>query len=130
MYFLDTNTLIYFFKGMGQVSDTLFLHAPKDIGIPSVILYELYVGIAKSNSPQKRVAQLQEFLQHVKIIEFGEKEAKASASIRAELEQKGMPIGPIDTLIAGYAVANQATLITHNTKEFQRVHNLLLEDWF
>ncbi len=130
MYLLDTNTLIYFFKGMGNVSKNLLLHAPKDIAIPSVVIYELYVGIAKSSSPKKRVAQLQELMQHVTIVDFGEKEAKASADIRASLERTGVPIGPIDTLIAGCAIANQATLVTHNTKEFKRVKHLLLADWF
>ena len=130
MYLLDTNTLIYFFKGMGNVSENLFLHAPKDIAIPSVVIYELSVGIAKSSAPQKRVAQLQELILHVTIVDFGEKEAKASAAIRADLEHQGIPIGPIDTLIAGYALANHATLVTHNTKELKRVKNLLLDDWF
>ena len=53
MYVLDTNTLIYFFKGSGGVSTHLLTKNPTDIAIPSIVLFELEVGIAKSVSPQK-----------------------------------------------------------------------------
>lgn len=130
MYLLDTNTLIYFFKGAGNIAENLFSHSPKDIAVPSIVVYELYVGIAKSNAPEKRSRQLDELLQQITIVDFGEKEAKASANIRAILEKRGTPIGPLDTLIAGTALANHLMLITHNTKEFSRVDRLDVEDWF
>jgi tRNA(fMet)-specific endonuclease VapC len=127
---LDTNTLIYFFKGMGEVEENLFSYSPKNIFIPSIVIYELQVGIAKSNNPQKREKQLATLLEQINVIEFGEREAKASALIRADLEKKGTPIGPIDILIAGSAKAHNLTLVTHNTKEFMRVEGLDLKDWF
>jgi len=127
---LDTNTLIYFFKGMGEVEKNLFTHSPKDIFIPSIVIYELQVGIAKSNNPQKREKQFSTLLEQVNTIDFGEREAKASALIRADLESKGTPIGPMDILIAGCAKAHNFTLVTHNTKEFMRVEELKLCDWF
>jgi len=130
MYMLDTNTLIYFFKGMGNVSKRLFTHSPKDIYISSMVLYELQVGIAKSNNPQKREKQLLELLQQINLISFSQKEAKVSALIRADLEAKGIPIGPMDILIAGSAKANNLILVTHNIKEFTRVDELKIEDWF
>ena len=130
MYILDTNILIYFFKGMGNVSKNLLEHSPKEIFIPSIVVYELEVGIAKSNSPEKREKQLQALLSQVQILDFTCKEAKASASIRADLESKGEPIGPMDTLIAGYALAHNYTLVTNNTKEFQKVEGIKLENWF
>lgn len=130
MYLLDTNSLIYFFKGMGNIATNLFLHAPSEIFVPSIAIYELEVGIAKSNNPKKREEQLALFLQNIGIIDFTRKEALSSAKIRAELEHKGTPIGPIDTLIAGCAMANNLILVTHNTKEFSRVEGLRVEDWF
>jgi len=130
MFLLDTNTLIYFFKGVGNVAKNLFSHSPKDIFIPSIVVYELQVGIAKSNSPQKREKQLDTLLEQVNIVSFGRKEAKVSATIRAKLEKKGTPIGAIDILIAGSAKAHNLTLVTHNIKEFKRVDGLILEDWF
>ena len=130
MYVLDTNTLIYFFKGMGSVADNLLSKKPADIGIPAIVLYELELGIAKSAAPKKRAMQLDKLIDAVQILEFSTPEAKASAQIRATLEKQGTPIGPYDTLIAGTALANQGTLVTHNTGEFKRIKKLAVEDWY
>jgi tRNA(fMet)-specific endonuclease VapC len=70
MYLLDTNSIIYFFKGMGQVSKNLFSYSPKDIFIPSIVIYELEVGIAKSNNSQKRKEQLNLLLEQIQIVDF------------------------------------------------------------
>ncbi|MBW1787574.1 MAG: type II toxin-antitoxin system VapC family toxin [Deltaproteobacteria bacterium] len=130
MYVLDTNTLIYFFKGVGNVADNILNTLPKDIGIPAIVLFELEVGIAKSKSPRKRIKQLHEMTSLIQIISFGDKEAIMSATIRADLEKKGTPIGPYDILIGGTTLAHQATLITHNTTEFGRIDKLHIEDWY
>ncbi len=130
MYILDTNTLIYFFKGMGNVPSKLLATSPKEIAIPSIVLYELEYGIAKSNSPRKRQAQLNEICSVVEVLPFNSQEARCSALIRANLEKKGTPIGPYDLLIAGTAVAYQGILVTNNTKEFNRVPDLKLENWY
>lgn len=130
MYLLDTNTLIYFFKDMGNVAKTLLSKSPKDISIPSISLYELEVGIAKSNNPKKRKQQLELLTSRITVLPFAAKEAELAAMVRAELENMGTPIGPYDNLIAGIALSSNATLVTHNTKEFNRVKGLLLEDWF
>ena len=130
MYILDTNTLIYFFKGIGDVAGVLLSKSPQDISIPSIALYELEVGIAKSTKPKKRRKQLELLISRISISSFGAKEAKKAAMIRANLESKGTPIGPYDILIAGTALSTNATLITHNVKEFERVNGLKIEDWY
>ncbi|MCK5133808.1 MAG: type II toxin-antitoxin system VapC family toxin [Candidatus Sabulitectum sp.] len=130
MYALDTNTLIYFFKNKGNIVENLLNKSPRDICIPSVVLFELEIGIAKSSSPDKRRKQLEALSSHITILPFGVREAEISAGIRAALEIKGQPIGPCDTLIAGTALANRATLVTHNTIEFERVNGLAIEDWY
>jgi len=130
MYIIDTNTLIYFFKGMGSVSAKLLEVSPKDIAIPSIVLYELEYGIAKSTSPRKRQAQLKELCSLVEILPFDSEAARLSAAIRTNLDKKGTPIGPCDVLIAGTALANKGILVTNNTKEFSRVSKLKLENWY
>ncbi|MCI5136729.1 MAG: type II toxin-antitoxin system VapC family toxin [Candidatus Electrothrix sp. AW2] len=130
MYLLDTNTLIYFFKDIGNVAETLLSKSPKNISIPSIVLYELEVGIAKSNNPKKRKKQLEALTSRITVQSFTPREAEAAAIIRANLEKLGTPIGPYDTLIAGMALSINATLVTNNTREFQRVAGLSLEDWF
>ncbi len=130
MYVLDTNILIYFFKGIGNVPDRLLSRSPNDISIAAITLFELEVGIAKSNNPSKRKKQLEALISRIDVIPFAAKEAKAAAMIRVDLENKGMPIGPFDTLIAGTALSKNAILVTHNTKEFKRVNQLAIEDWY
>ena len=130
MYVLDTNTLIYYFKGAGEVAGHLLSKSPREIVIPSIVLFELEAGIAKSKKPQKRLRQLSEITSVINVLEFGREEARIAASIRAMLEARGKPIGPYDILIAGTAVRHQATLVTHNVEEFKRVKGLTIEDWF
>ena len=130
MYVLDTNTLIYFFKGLGAVSKRLLAVPPKQISIPSIVLYELEVGIARSKSPRKRRKQLEDFTSLVNILPFGTEEARSAASIRVDLEKKGRPIGPYDILIAAVAMTKQGILVTRNTTEFNRIKGLRLENWY
>ena len=130
MYVLDTNILIYFFKGLGKVGEKMLAESPIDIGVPAIVFYEIEVGIKKSQAPQKRMKQFKDFIAVVNVLPFGKAEAKASAEIRAQLEKKGTPIGPYDILIAGTALANQATLVTHNWEEFKRIKNLDVVDWY
>jgi len=130
MYILDTNTLIYYFKGQGQVAENFANVSAQEISIPTIVLFELQVGIAKSTSPAKRTQQLQELLSRVNLVLFDREAALAAAKIRAELEQQGTPIGQMDVLIAGTAIALQASLVTHNVKEFSRVSGLTIVDWY
>ena len=130
MLALDTNTVIYFFKGMGRVAENLRKEAPRDIAIPAVVLYELEVGIARSSRPRQRRESLDALLDLIHVLPFDERAASASAELRAQLEKAGSGIGPIDTLIAGTALAHSAALVTHNTKEFSRVRGLRLLDWY
>ncbi|OHD84789.1 MAG: nucleotide-binding protein, partial [Sulfuricurvum sp. RIFCSPLOWO2_02_43_6] len=97
---------------------------------PSLVVYELEVGIAKSSSPKKREQQLKMLLENVIVIPFGNEEARVSAKIRASLESIGEPIGPLDTLIAGCALAHHYTLVTRNKKEFGKVKGLKVENWY
>ena len=130
MYILDTNTLIYFFKGLGSVAENFLAISPKEIGIPAVVLYELEYGIAKSTAPKKRASQLRELCALVDVLPFGTEEAKASAAIRDMLEKKGTPIGPYDVMIAGTAMSQHGILVTNNTKEFKRVSKLKIVNWY
>ena len=130
MWALDTNTLIYFFRGEGRVADALLAHAPQEIAIPAVVLYELRVGIAKSREPQRRAGQLSRLTAVTRLLPFGDREAQVAAELRAELEHAGAPIGPHDTLIAGTALAHGAILVTRNSREFARVKQLRLENWY
>jgi tRNA(fMet)-specific endonuclease VapC len=130
MYALDTNSVIYFFKGLGRVPGRVLATPPRSLAVPAVVLYELEAGIARSSAPERRRAQLEQLLAVLEVLPFGAAEARIAARIRADLESAGTPIGPLDNLIAGTALRHGATLVTRNVKEFQRIEGLAVEDWF
>ena len=130
MYLLDTNTLIYFFKGKGRVAEQLLALPPHAMAIPAITLFELATGLRKSAASEKRRHQLRAFTELVAVLPFAAREAEAAATVRAALEQQGLPIGPYDVLIAGTALAHNATLVTHNQTEFARVEGLKMVVWF
>jgi tRNA(fMet)-specific endonuclease VapC len=130
MFALDTNTLIYFFKGMGDVAEHLLATAPAHIAIPTIVLYEIETGIAKYSHPQRRKDQLAQLLDVITVLPFDRAAAIQAASIRAQLEAVGTPIGPLDAVIAGTTLAHNATLVTHNAREFSRVPRLAIVDWY
>ena len=130
MFVLDTNTVIYFFKGKGGVSDRLLATSPAEVALPSVVLYELETGIAKSSQPSRRRAQLGALVAASRVLPFGLAEAQAAAAVRAALEVAGTPIGPLDNLIAGTAVAHRGVLVTRNIREFGRIAGLTVENWY
>lgn len=129
MFALDTNTLIYYFKGAGGVADRLRSCVPSEVGIPIIVVYEIETGIAKSAQPRKRLGQFARLLSAVRVLPFDADAARRSAALRASLESAGTPLGPLDTLIAGIALAQRAVLVTSNIREFSRVPGLELEDW-
>ena len=130
MYALDTNSFSYFLKGRGRVGERLLAQPPSTIGLPSVVLYELAYGAARSQAPSDLKARLEALLRSLTILPFGEAEARAAARLRVDLEAAGRPIGPHDLLIAATALAQGATLVTRNVREFRRVKGLLVEDWY
>jgi tRNA(fMet)-specific endonuclease VapC len=129
-YLLDTNTLIYFFKGLGSVAEHIAQHRPADLAISAITLHELEVGLAKSKQPTKQRNQLKLMLSTIAVLPLDADAAIAAAKLRAQLELMGKPIGPMDTLIAGIAMANRATVVTRNTSEFERVNGLQVMNWY
>lgn len=91
--------------------------------------YELYYGAFKSVKKEQTFAILKDFFKCFKVIPFNKVAAEKAGEIRADLEQKGTPIGPYDILIGASAIASSSTLVTHNIKEFSRISGLLIEDW-
>jgi len=130
MFALDTNSVLYVLKGRGRVAERLLATPRTEVTVPAVVVYELEVGTLKSASSVRRRSQLWDLIGPMQILPFGDEEAKVAARIRAQLEQAGMSIGPLDNLIAGTALHHGATLVTHNTDEFTRVPDLQIEDWY
>ena len=100
-----------------------------DIGISSITLAELEFGVNKSSNPAKNAALLIEACSTFEIADFDNKAAERYGFVRCQLESKGKPIGPLDTLIAAHAMSLNITLVTDNMREFKRIKNLKLENW-
>jgi tRNA(fMet)-specific endonuclease VapC len=130
MFALDTNTVSYYFKGIGAVHENLVRVPWNDVGVPAVVLYELESGVAVVGQQPRRRRLLDEFSRKVLLLPFDADAALAAAEIRAELSSLGQMIGPLDILIAGTALARGAILVTHNTREYSRVPGLRLIDWY
>lgn len=98
--------------------------------LSSLVLYELRVGVAKSDRRESSRALLDAFLAApLTIVDFDAEDAAEAAEIRAHLERAGTPIGPYDILIAAQARRRGARLVTANRRELTRVPELDVEDW-
>src|SRR4051812_8627475 len=124
-YLLDTNTCIRLINRRSpQLRERILANPVEDIALCSIVKAELLTGAAKSQTPIATLEKQQHFMQPFKSLPFGDVEAAAYATLRAQLEKAGTPIGPLDSLIAAIAMANGLTLVTHNTGEFARVSGL------
>lgn len=129
-YMLDTNICIFIIKKKpDSVLRRLTSLAIGDVCISSITLAELLYGVEKSQHPQKNKEALEEFVSPLEILAFDDNAASHYGIIRAFLEKKGLPIGPLDLMIAAHAQCIGSILVTHNTNEFSRVPDLILEDW-
>jgi tRNA(fMet)-specific endonuclease VapC len=129
-FLLDTNACIRLLKGdspnllarMEQLATT-------DIGIPSIVRFELYYGAGKSNRAAETAARLDAFLAAFRTCPVDDNVAAIAGKIRVDLEKRGLPVGPYDLLIAATALASGSTLITANTGEFSRIPGLAIDNW-
>ena len=130
IYLLDTNICIYIIKKKPpNVLRKFKTYSIGDIGISSITVAELRYGVEKSKYGARNRRAVEQFLTPLAIADFDAKAAQTYGQIRASLESKGTPIGPLDTLIAAHALSLGVTLVTNNTKEFSRVPGLKLENW-
>ncbi len=130
MYFVDTNTCIYFLNGKyPSVREAFLAISPKMIKIPAVVKAELLLGAYKSQTKEQTLAKVLSFLKPFEIVPFDEAMANDYAQIRAELELAGQTIGANNYFIAATARNAQGVIVTHNVREFSRISNLSLVDW-
>ncbi len=129
-YMLDTNICIYTIKHKSELLLNKFIkHNPDDICISSITYSELMYGVYKSQAKEKNELAVSLFLSPITILNFDAAAARECGKIRTDLEKKGTPIGPMDMLIAGHAKSENLILVTNNKREFERVEELIIEDW-
>lgn len=130
MYYLDTNTCIYFLNGKYRsVRDRILSTAPGRIAIPSVVKAELLFGAAKSARKDENVHKVEAFLSPFEIVHFENSMTYVYADLRVEMELRGQPVGPNDLFIASIVLVRDGVLVTNNTMEFGKISGLKLENW-
>lgn len=131
MYYLDTNVIIdaSVKKTSAQIRAHLVKMSPNEICIPAIVVAELEFGAMHSRNYKENMKVITEIIAPYRIIPFAENEAVAYGNIREQLTKSGTVIGSNDLLIAATALANNATLVTHNIGEFSRVKGLSVVDW-
>lgn len=129
-YLLDTNVCVNYLSGRNPDLLKRFIAVPAQHKIIcSLVRAELYYGAYKSQIQAASLAKIDKFLHRYLTLPFDDAAAQICGEIRADLARKGTPIGPYDVQIAAIALSNNLTLVTHNTREFSRIPNLLLDDW-
>lgn len=132
LYMLDTNVVIDATNNKKYTKSILshFLNIPvSDIAVSSIVVAELEYGARHSQNYEQTSKVAMQFVSPFEIVPFTQKEAKIYGELREHLAKSGTPIGSNDMLIAAVALAHDAVLVTHNTREFERIENLKLEDW-
>jgi tRNA(fMet)-specific endonuclease VapC len=132
-YLLDTNAVIALLRdnppGVRNRLRRVVLQG-SSIAVSSIVLYELWYGVARSARRRENAERLRVFLSgNIEIVAFDDEDAAAAGDLRAGLETAGTPIGPYDLLIAAQALRSGTTLVTANVAEFARVHGLGWQDW-
>lgn len=129
-YLLDTDICIYMIRHKPEQLLRRLTSLPVgDVGISSITAAELQYGVQRNSRPEQNAEALTLFLLPLVITDFDYQAAEVYGRIRARLENDGKPIGPLDTLIAAHAASMDATLVTNNVKEFDRVPKLRIENW-
>jgi tRNA(fMet)-specific endonuclease VapC len=130
MYLLDTNTLIYLFSQRGAIAQRLQATPAQTIKLATPVLFELELGTAKSTRPALQRQQIDRVMRVYEVLPLDYASAQAAAKLRHTLEAAGTPIGLVDQLIAGIALAHDLTVVTRNTRDFARVPGLRVENWY
>jgi tRNA(fMet)-specific endonuclease VapC len=129
MYLLDTNICIYVINNKpAQVFEKFKQFQLGQLAVSSITASELAFGVEKSGSERNRQA-LNKFLIPLEIVPYDEQAIWHYARLRHQLQSTGKTIGSLDMLIAAHALSLDVTLVTNNTKEFERIEGLKLENW-
>jgi tRNA(fMet)-specific endonuclease VapC len=129
-YMLDTNTCIQLIKYRPAAMYARLLDlSVKNVAISSIVAAELWYGVALSQRKRQNETALRDFLDYVDVLDWPSEACRTYGRIRAQLKRRGTPIGAMDLLIASHAVSLDAVLVTANTREFERVPDLKMENW-
>ncbi|WP_332776964.1 type II toxin-antitoxin system tRNA(fMet)-specific endonuclease VapC [Polaromonas sp.] len=129
VYMLDTNICIYAMKGQLSVLKKFNEHGKDALVISSLVAAELAYGVEKSQRFDENKRNLESFLQSMHVIAWDESAMWHFGQQRNRLFKAGTPISEIDLLLGCQALAMDVVFVTNNTREFERIEGLRLENW-
>jgi len=129
-YLLDTTVVSDFARGLPPVLGRLKSTLRSQVAISAVTAMEIEYGLQLNAARARKLEPIiHDLLDDITVLPYEEKDALATAAIRAALVKRGTPIGPYDIMIAGTAVRHGLVMVSSNRGEFERIDGLLLEDW-
>ena len=130
IYMLDTNMCSFIIRNRPIVVTRKLREISENnrIVLSSIVISELMYGAYKKGS-DRLIDLVDKFISFFEVVNFDVKAAIEYGKIRAYLEKKGVVIGAYDLQIAAHAKSIKAVVVTNNTKEFERVEGLQIEDW-
>ena len=104
---------------------------PDRLTISAVVAAELAFGVARSDEAhrEKNRLTLQRFINSMEVLPWTHAAMWHFGEQRQRLKMSGKAIGELDLLIAAQALALNLVVVTNNTREFERVQGLKLENW-
>lgn len=130
-YLLDTNIVSYFIRGLDPalVKRVTQVLDAQSATISVITRAELRFGQVGMVPVDKRKRAIDLVLTQLTVLPWTSAAADIYGPVKDTLKRQGTPIGDMDTLIAAHALAEKLILVTHNTRHFERIPGLKLEDW-
>ena len=129
IYLLDTDICIYWLKGKTTVRDRVNKVDWTDIAICVITVSELYFGAYNSRKIETNLIAAETFIQSLTVLSLSNDTLKKFGELKAQLRQAGKPVADFDLLIASVALTENLILVTNNTRHYQRIPGLKLDNW-
>ncbi|AFZ00261.1 type II toxin-antitoxin system VapC family toxin [Calothrix sp. PCC 6303] len=126
---LDTDTCIYWLNGREVVRNKLLSIGLNNVSICSISVAELYYGAYNSSRVEENLIRAERFIQNMTVIPLNNDSLKLFGELKAELRKLGQPVADFDLLIASVAITERLVLVTNNTRHYERIPNIQLENW-
>lgn len=128
-YLLDTNICVYFLKQNAKIVDKIASVSADELAISCFNLTELLYGAYNSDYVDKNLERVRYIENTIEVISFDRKAIEHYAVIKSDLKKQGKLIDDFDILIAAVALSNEMILVTNNERHFERIPNLIIENW-
>ena len=128
-YLLDTDICIYWLKGKKSVKTKIDRVGQNAIAICVITASELYFGAYNSNKVEQNLVVAENLIKSLPVISLSDNTLKEFGRLKAQLRQAGTPVADFDLLIASVAITENLILVTNNTRHYQRIPALKLDNW-